>query len=301
MDENADKLKKDLLRILDILFGYPYVTPLFDEFAMFMAFAAALRSADLSRQVGAVVAKSNEIISTGANDCPKFGGGLYWPYYDEEAREYCDHKRGRDHTRRVDSNKEEQGKIIQNIIDSLNGKWDDVKALQVALENSRIGDITEYGRVVHAEMEAILACARNNASCRGATIYCTTFPCHNCAKHIVASGIVRVVYVEPYPKSKAIEFHEDSLVSGFTRRNDAVRFEPFVGVGPRRFFDLFSMKLSSGYPVQRKREDGHTLEWKPETSRLRLQLLPLSYLRLEPMAAEIFAEFLESRRRNDVV
>ncbi|MDN3612645.1 hypothetical protein QWZ16_23945 [Vibrio ostreicida] len=26
------------------------------------------------------------------------------------------------------------------------------------------------------------------------------FPCHNCAKHIVASGIKRVVYVEPYPK-----------------------------------------------------------------------------------------------------
>ena len=48
------------------LIWMPYVTPLFDEFAMFMAFAAALRSADLSRQVGAVVGKSNEIISTGA-------------------------------------------------------------------------------------------------------------------------------------------------------------------------------------------------------------------------------------------
>ena len=79
LDESADKLKKDLWRVLDILLGRPYVTPLFDEFAMFMAFAAALRSADLSRQVGAVVARDEEIISTGANDCPRFGGGLYWP------------------------------------------------------------------------------------------------------------------------------------------------------------------------------------------------------------------------------
>ena len=29
-------------------------------------------------------------------------------------------------------------------------------------------------------------------------------------------------------------------------------FEPFVGIGPRRFFDLFSLKLSAGYRVERK-------------------------------------------------
>jgi Cytidine and deoxycytidylate deaminase zinc-binding region len=82
LDGNNDVLKNGIWRILDILFGNPYKTPTFDEYAMFLAFAAALRSADLSRQVGAVIAKNTEIIATGANDCPRFGGGLYWPEFD---------------------------------------------------------------------------------------------------------------------------------------------------------------------------------------------------------------------------
>ena len=72
--DDYDKWKKNLCRILDLILGYPYITPTFDEYAMFMAFSASLRSADLSRQVGASIAnKRSEIISTGANDCPKFG------------------------------------------------------------------------------------------------------------------------------------------------------------------------------------------------------------------------------------
>ncbi|MBP7052974.1 MAG: hypothetical protein KBE65_18370 [Phycisphaerae bacterium] len=84
--------KNSLWRILDLVFGNPYITPNFDEYAMFMAFTSALRSADLSRQVGAVIARDNEILATGANDCPKPGGGLYWPEYDREACEYVDSK-----------------------------------------------------------------------------------------------------------------------------------------------------------------------------------------------------------------
>jgi len=274
LDESADKLKKDMWRVLDILFGRPYVTPLFDEFAMFMAFAAALRSADLSRQVGAVVARDEEIISTGANDCPRFGGGLYWPKYDSDKREYVDFNGGRDYTRDLDSNKVQQAKIINSIVEAASDVVCDVDRFREVLGKSPIRDITEYGRVVHAEMEALLSCARNNVGCRSATLYCTTFPCHNCAKHIIASGITRVVYVEPYPKSKAAEFHDDSLVLGFSNKEGVVRFEPFVGVGPRRFFDLFSMSLSSGYPVVRKDPAGQTVSWNPETARLRLQLLP---------------------------
>jgi deoxycytidylate deaminase len=62
------------------------------------------------------------------------------------------------------------------------------------LRGSPLMDITEYGRAVHAEMEAILACARTGGNPSGATLYCTTSPpCHNCAKHIVDVGITRVV------------------------------------------------------------------------------------------------------------
>lgn len=46
---------------------------------------------------------------------------------------------------------------------------------------------------------------------REATLYSTTYPCHGCAKHIVAAGISEVVYYEPYPKSRALALHDDSI------------------------------------------------------------------------------------------
>ncbi|EEX64309.1 deoxycytidylate deaminase [Vibrio metoecus] len=52
---NRHKAQYDIWRTLDLMFGKPFVTPTFDEFAMFMAFSSSLRSADLSRQVGAVM------------------------------------------------------------------------------------------------------------------------------------------------------------------------------------------------------------------------------------------------------
>jgi deoxycytidylate deaminase len=295
IDGNDDRLNQSLWRILDILFGNPFATPTFDEFAMFMAFSAALRSADLARQVGAVVARDREILATGANDCPRFGGGLYWPEVNEDG-EIVDVVGGRDHTRGVDANKLEQRKIIDDIVGRVSaeaGTGVDEDRLRKALADSPIGDITEYGRVVHAEMEALLSCARGRGGARGATLYSTTFPCHNCAKHIVAAGIRRVVYIEPYPKSKAAELHSDSVTLSFADANiKKVRFEAFIGVGPRRFFDLFSMRLSSGHPMKRKSKAGERIDCQRGMSRLRMQMLPCSYLDLELAASEKFEQFL---------
>jgi len=290
---DGDELKQSLWRILDLLFGNPFVTPTFDEFAMFMAFSASLRSADLSRQVGAVIAVDDQVVATGANDCPKFGGGLYWPEVNTETKAIEDRADGRDHRRGEDSNKIEQRKIIEEIATHLAERGYDPKDVRDAVANSRIGDLTEFGRVVHAEMEALLSCGRARVSPVGGTLFSTTFPCHNCAKHIVAAGIHRVLFIEPYQKSKAAEFHSDSISVGFDESEhsvsaDNVRFEPFVGVGPRRFFDLFSMRLGSGFRIHRKDSDGYALEWKPETSQLRLEMLPVSYLDLEIWASELF-------------
>jgi deoxycytidylate deaminase len=118
-DGNSDKFQNDIWRTLDLIFGKPYVTPTFDEFAMFMAFSASLRSADLSRQVGAVIASDNSIISTGANDIPKSGGGLYWPKYNDEKTEIVDTEDGRDYKRGVDSNVIEKRKIIEDILSKI--------------------------------------------------------------------------------------------------------------------------------------------------------------------------------------
>lgn len=113
-------------------------------------------------------------------------------------------------------------------------------------------------------------------------MFCTTFPCHNCAKHIIASGIKEVVYVEPYPKSKAIEFHSDAVTTKKEReRSKMVRFKPFVGVGPRQFFDLFSLQLGSGRPIARQDSEGKPAIWKEDRAIPRIPMPPISYLEFE--------------------
>ena len=51
----------------------------------------------------------------------------------------------------------------------------------------------KYDLIVHAEMNAIIQCARNGVSPVNATLYSTFSPCVNCALSIVQSGITRVV------------------------------------------------------------------------------------------------------------
>lgn len=268
-EDSSSALRGSLERIMRIIFGDPFVTPTFDEYAMYMAFIAGTRSADLSRQVGAVVAKDNAILSTGANDVPKFGGGLYWPVFNSHKSRIEDIENGRDHTRRVDPNSITKQEIIQNIL----SKFDDEsvkKQVEEALGNSPIKDLTEFGRVVHAEMEAILSVGRTNNSTVGTHLYCTTFPCHNCAKHIVASGVLSVTYIEPYPKSKALEFHDDSI-SFYEPKTDFITFKPFVGVGPRHFLNFFSMSHGLGTPLKRKQSCGNVVTWNKSSATLRMQ------------------------------
>jgi len=52
---------------------------------------------------------------------------------------------------------------------------------------------TKYPYVCHAEMNAILN--KNTASVRGARLYASLFPCNDCCKLILQSGIVEVVYL----------------------------------------------------------------------------------------------------------
>jgi deoxycytidylate deaminase len=73
------RMESELARIVEIVFGHPFRTPTRDEQAMFLAEAAAMRSAEMGRQVGAVIATDEgDVVSVGTNDVPKAGGGLYW-------------------------------------------------------------------------------------------------------------------------------------------------------------------------------------------------------------------------------
>lgn len=299
-DSNHNELKEACYRFLSIVFQDPYITPTFNEFATYMSFTASVRSADLSRQVGAVVAKDKNILAIGSNDVPKFKGGTYWPFFNEANGKVEDFENGRDFKVGEDANAKEKQKIIDEVLENIatviekSVDSERVKALkdeiEVVLKNSKIKEITEYGRVVHAEMDALLSCSRSNISTLGATLFVTTFPCHNCAKHILSAGIEKVIFVEPYPKSKALEMHKEAITQKWEsiepETKNKLVFEPFVGVGARNFVNLFSMSLGVGSKLKRKDSTGKIIEWCSEKANLRMPLQTLSYKDLELKVVE---------------
>lgn len=290
--ENTDEIKTNIYRLIDLLFGDPFITPTFSEYAMFMAYASSLRSADLSRQIGSVITKSNEIIAFGVNDCPKVGGGLYWSEYIDG--HYKDIDGGRDYTLGYDSNKIEQSKLISNILSTLEIDENDDNINSI--KKAGIGDLTEYGRVVHSEMEALLMCSRNNISCRNASMYVTTFPCHNCAKHIIAAGIKEVIYIEPYPKSKALEFYKVEITQDLNE-TDKVVFKPFIGVGPHRFVDLFSTSSIQWYKKIRKNKEGYKVLFDTEHASIRNPMNVFNYLDSELAASKAYRENINTYKK----
>ncbi len=248
-------------RVLDILFDDPKRSPTRDEFGMFQAFAAARRSAELGRQVGAAVCTPDgDVVAVGVNEVPKSGGGLYWEGDPDDAREVA---------RGSDTNMERRREIAEDIHKRLKeGRLlaDGASAGKVLakIEASELGDIIEFVRAVHAEMAAVMDAARRGVRVDGCTLFATTFPCHHCARHIVAAGIRRVVYVAPYAKSRAVDLHDDSIGLGKPVIGDRrVPFEAFVGIGPPRYLELFE------YP-RRKTPDGKLRPYNRRKAEARL-------------------------------
>ncbi len=232
-------IERTTRRFVEAIFGRTNIAPSRAEQGSYFAKAVSLRSVDLSRQVGAaIVSEEGDLISVGCNEVPKPGGGNYW---DEDS------DKARDVDRKSEANKDETGRIIYDFLRSL--KDADVldrepeellsdKKVSDAIKRSMIGDITEYGRMVHAEMNALCDAARLGRSVRNATMYVTTFPCHNCAKHIIASGVKEVVFIEPYPKSKTLTLFEDAFTIDPSCQ-EKVLVRHFSGISPRRYRDIF--------------------------------------------------------------
>lgn len=285
----ASQCKPQIQRLLDLIFGAPFITPNLSEYAMFMAYAASVRSAQLGRQVGAALAApSGEVLALGCNDVPRFGGGLYWPTDGDSDR--------RDHVLGYDSNDSFRREIESDVLKKLEPHLKS-EPEQDLLASSQLSDITEFGRAVHAEMDAILSAARFGISPRGTTLYTTTFPCHNCTRHIITAGIVRVVYVEPYEKSKAEALHGDSIAiaakGGAISACERVEFVPFAGIGPRRYIQLFSVRLGAGLPQERKRH-GKIIVWQAgPTCSVRAGMQPNSYLEQEQVATSVLSKAFE--------
>lgn len=273
-----------LQRFVQALFGKTDISPSKDEYGMYAAHSASLRSSDLSRQVGAAVLSGDgEIITQGCNEVPKAFGGYYWDLEEPDNR---DVKRG------FDPNDAQKREVLRDIIERLRrnsylgesllgiGSDADVVKHLIAkgefpnedgpLVSSKVMDLTEFGRVVHAEMASICDAARVGRSVKNATLYCTTFPCHNCTKHILASGIRRVVYMEPYPKSRAKDLHPDEIEIEHESISK-VSFVPFMGISPYKYKLIFEKK-------KRKDDQGKAFLWYKNKKQPLIDVVIPSYI-----------------------
>jgi len=228
-------LERAVDRFINLVHGVNGITPTIDEIGMHSAFSASFRSACLSRQVGAAILdEQGKVLSTGCNDVPEFGGGLYNANSSSDFR--CVHRGQCANDKHKNILKQEIRGLLQDELGLGNPKIEDL--VTKITSKTKIKALIEYSRAVHAEMDAIVALARNSSeSTKGKSLFATTYPCHNCARHIVAAGIVRVVYIEPYEKSLALKLHDDSITD--SNDENKAKFIPFEGVSPNRFEQFF--------------------------------------------------------------
>lgn len=253
-DKGEEDIKKQVTRFCDLLFGSNKISPNKNEYGMFAAKAAAMRTLDLSRQVGAAIFSENgDVIAMGSNEVPKAGGGTYW----SDGPDGVD---DRDYQREHDANDKRKSQLLRELFDLAKLKNSAALVQDKKIKESQFMDALEYGRIIHAEMSAICDAARLGRTVKDAVLFTTTFPCHMCAKHIVAAGLKKVVFLEPYPKSLAAHLHSDSVViEGADRGKYAnfpgVDFEHFDGVSPRRYRELFERGS------RKEKDKGMFLEW----------------------------------------
>jgi hypothetical protein len=131
-------------------------------------------------------------------------------------------------------------------------------------------------------MSAICDAARLGKIIKDGILYTTAFPCHLCAKHIVASGIKRVVYIEPFPKSYAEQLHGDAIVIGKSDDPKKVVFEPFIGISPLRYRELFERQ------GRRKDDDGNFQQWADGSPRPIVRYTLATYVSNEEAVTKAF-------------
>ncbi|MCL5884269.1 MAG: dCMP deaminase family protein [Deltaproteobacteria bacterium] len=254
-----DKGEQKVRRFVDLLFGHPFHTPTPDEYAMYQANAVSLRSSDDNRQVGAVIVshtrdntkiRNTDIIAVGMNEVPRGGGGFYWDQDSPDNRDQSLLMQQQNRAANIKISvltelidKIIQKKWLQEII-AIEPARDLADSLLKELKGTQFLDIGEFSRPVHAEMTALIDAARRGVAVDGHSMYVTTFPCHNCAKHIIAAGIQRVVYLEPYPKSRARDLYREEITLESLQGKEEegkVVFFAYTGVAPRQYQQLFSM------------------------------------------------------------
>jgi deoxycytidylate deaminase len=264
---DSTRLGQSIERAIDVIFGGPFETPTIDEFAMAAANVAALQSAEPGRQVGAVILSvKGDIVASGSNEVPVFDGGHFWPEpmkLDHAAKDNREFYLYDDDT--ADREKQRLAEQVWTALAAKDGTPRPTpREIYESLKETGLDSLTEFGRAVHGEMNALMDAARQGIGVAGLTMYVTTFPCHQCTRHIIAAGIHRLVYVYPYAKSRAQDLHGDSIELE-ARSGDKVTYESFLGVSPRAYSWAFAMP---------KRKNDTTGQMEPIADEYRVPRLP---------------------------
>ena len=213
---------------------------------MNLAYASASASACLKRSVGAVVVRpggerqmaidntmqtirrSDQIVSTGYNENPDWMQPCYNRYEACFRDLWMEEQLLQIAPRRCPS----CGAAIAPIQDDDGSRRYPLMCLAEGCKASlkRMffpGRAMTHCTAVHAEQRAIRSSGLT--SLEGCHLYSTTFPCFLCAEEIIQANIAKVVYVEPYPDSRAEEL----------LRDHGVVIERFSGVKSRAFLRFF--------------------------------------------------------------
>ena len=115
-----------------------------------------------------------------------------------------------------------------------------------------------------------------------------------CATSIIASGITKVYYIEPYTKSLALKLHESQvdfepeyIPSNGSDELKRVTFIPFEGVSPRQYIQFFKLNKN------RKNDEGIKLETEDLKAKpANIQMLD-SYFVFEKKVVDASAEIFD--------
>jgi cytidine deaminase len=285
-------------RFIRLVFGDPWRTPSRDEQGMAFAQLASLRSGSPSRQVGAALSDyRGDLLAIGVNEVPCPDGGQYWEGDNPDGRDFM--------YDRADTSDRMRRNLLSDVLrrlkelDVFNDKGSDYNQLLDAksesfrlLRKAQLFDTIDFIRAVHAEASALFGASGRTPN---STLYVTTFPCHECARHIVACGVKRVVYIEPYPKSLVAELFRDSItVDQDDTSPGKVHFNPFTGISPTTYQQLFLLTKK-----QRKAKDGTLIRWGAQNA---LPHLHISYSEraTETAETEKLSKFQDDLKREGI-
>lgn len=271
-------IKVQVERIVKAIYCHPHISPTISEYGMYLAEAVSLKSRDLSRQVGAAILdESGSVLALSCNEVPKAFGGCYWEN---------DNPDNRDFIYGIDSNYKYRNELVKEFISALSEikhlgekakkylkKQSDLASLvnfinenKNLFKGTRVMNLIEFGRSVHAEVGAITEAAKNGISLKDSTLYTTVFPCHLCARYIISSGIKRIIFIEPYPKSLTLELYKSEVeLSPSCSCDNKIIMQPFIGISPRIYRKVF---IYNEYLMGEKKNDFAQLKpWIPNLSK----------------------------------